>query len=146
MQIFLPYKEPYKVAEVLDKRRLNKQIIEADRIYKTLTGNPVSRSLPKHPIVLMYKGHEDFVKLYRDTLKAYKGNYFEEAKILSKEALKYLPEFITQEYLDYFKGRLYTKDNSLYFQFKIPYKVEYSMYFIDGEWRYYLKGKLIKKI
>lgn len=38
MQIFLPYKDIYKTAEALDKRRLNKQILECRQILNALYG------------------------------------------------------------------------------------------------------------
>lgn len=56
MQTFVPYPSFQKSAEVLDTKRLGKQIIEAQQIFKALT-------LPEygwknHPATKMWRGHE----------------------------------------------------------------------------------------
>jgi hypothetical protein len=66
MQTFLPYPSFYKSAKVLDYKRLGKQRVEAKQIYDTLTidwRNP-KRGWRNHPAVLMWKGHEEALKLY----------------------------------------------------------------------------------
>jgi hypothetical protein len=58
MQTFLPYADFNKSAEVLDNRRLNKQILEGYQILKVL-GNPDPRAgWRNHPAVKMWRGHE----------------------------------------------------------------------------------------
>ena len=56
MQTFLPYADFNKSAEVLDNRRLNKQILEGYQILKVL-GNPDPRAgWRNHPAVKMWRG------------------------------------------------------------------------------------------
>ena len=58
MQTFLPYKDFNKSAQVLDSKRLNKQILEGYQILKVL-GNPDPRAAWRnHPAVKMWRGHE----------------------------------------------------------------------------------------
>lgn len=38
MQVFTPYPEPFKTADCLDSRRLNKQIIECRQILAAIKG------------------------------------------------------------------------------------------------------------
>jgi hypothetical protein len=58
MQTFLPYYSSQASAEVLDSRRLNKQILEGYQILKVL-GNPDPRAAWRnHPAVKMWRGHE----------------------------------------------------------------------------------------
>lgn len=78
MQTFLPYKSFIKSLECLDSARLGKQRVEAGQILEILLNRPV---LPKnvqsitpfdrsygawtrHPAVLMWKDHEEWLKLY----------------------------------------------------------------------------------
>ena len=67
MQTFLPYPSFRKSASVLDYRRLGKQRVEAKQIYDILTAdwrNP-KKGWANHPAVLMWKGYEEELKLYR---------------------------------------------------------------------------------
>lgn len=58
MQTFLPYKDFDQSAQVLDSKRLNKQILEGYQILKVL-GNPDPRAAWRnHPAVKMWRGHE----------------------------------------------------------------------------------------
>ena len=93
----------------------------------------------------MYRGHSEFLELYRECLKAYREKYFGKAKEISDRAEELLPDFITEEYMCNHKSRLYTKDSEHYKQFKGGL-VDYNMYFIDGQWRYYRKGKQIVNV
>jgi len=56
MQTFLPFKDFYETAKVLDYRRLGKQRIETKQIYQTLTG--ISNGWKNHPCIKMWKGCE----------------------------------------------------------------------------------------
>lgn len=60
MQTFLPYKNFRKCAEVLDNRRLNKQIVECQQILSCITGiypysTPENRGWINHPAVGMWR-------------------------------------------------------------------------------------------
>lgn len=78
MQTFIPYKSFVKSMECLDGARLGKQRVEACQILEILLNKPVLpknvRSLApfersfgawsRHPAVLMWRGHEEWLKLY----------------------------------------------------------------------------------
>jgi hypothetical protein len=62
MQTFLPFKSFTKSAQILDSKRLNKQILEGYQILKVL-GNPDPKAAWRnHPAVKMWRDHE--VSLY----------------------------------------------------------------------------------
>jgi hypothetical protein len=64
MQTFLPYKDYNRCAEILDNKRLNKQILEAYQILKVLSGKSPSGAWRNHPAVLMWKNAEHSLKTY----------------------------------------------------------------------------------
>ncbi len=78
MITFLPVKSMVKSMEFLDNRRLNKQRVEACQILEILLDQsflpshlnsvvPFERSFQpwsRHPSILMWRGHEEWLKLY----------------------------------------------------------------------------------
>ena len=65
MQTFLPYPEFDKSAAVLDRQRLGKQRVEAYQIFRSIKfGNGWSH----HPIVKMWTGFENALKLYSNAM------------------------------------------------------------------------------
>jgi len=80
MQTFLPYSSFVKSAECLDVSRLGKQRVEAGQILQILLNKPilpkninlvpafqrVGHAWERHPAVLMWKGHEEWLKNYLD--------------------------------------------------------------------------------
>lgn len=68
MQTFLPYHPIFNdntgewsfanTAEVLDKKRLNKQVVEASQILEILCGRYADARFRNHPAVLQWTGHE----------------------------------------------------------------------------------------
>jgi hypothetical protein len=58
MQTFLPYKDYERVAEVLDSKRLNKQILECYQILNVLSNPDPRAGWRNHPAVKMWRGHE----------------------------------------------------------------------------------------
>lgn len=58
MQTFLPFSDYEQVAETLDNKRLNKQILEGYQILKILSGASESGAWRNHPAVLMWKSAE----------------------------------------------------------------------------------------
>lgn len=62
MQTFLPYKDFLLSAQVLDKKRCWKQVVEAKQIIDVLEGKTVAWS--NHPAVKMWEGHIDALKAY----------------------------------------------------------------------------------
>ncbi len=58
MQTFLPFSDYEQVAQTLDNKRLNKQILEGYQILKILSGASESGAWRNHPAVLMWRGFE----------------------------------------------------------------------------------------
>lgn len=77
MMTFLPYSEFNKCAEVLDKKRCWKQVVEASQIIDCLEGKKVGWK--NHPAVKMWIGYENLLKHYYNvfldhSLKVHKIN------------------------------------------------------------------------
>lgn len=68
MQTFLPYKDFKKTARCLDYKRLGKQRVEAMQILNVLEGK--SEGWKNHPAIKMWKGYEEALKLYMNTIIA----------------------------------------------------------------------------
>lgn len=64
MQTFLPYENFKASAEVLDNKRLNKQILEGYQILKVLTSDDPKAAWRNHPAVKMWQGHETVLHSY----------------------------------------------------------------------------------
>lgn len=139
MQVFI-VGTPFETARALDKRRLNKQIIECQQILDALNG---AKAWSNHPCVLQYRGYEEWLKLYKYILEAYRYPHAS-AIYYDLVADKCRPPFHTQEYFDQMKRRLYTKDPVHYAQWENLGESEDNWYFVDGEWRIYRNGKRIK--
>ena len=139
MQVFI-VGSPLETAMAIDKRRLNKQIVECMQILDALNG---AKAWSNHPCVLQYRDHYKWLELYMCILTAYRNG---EGDALSFEAqIKRLPQppFHTQEYFNQMKRRLYTKDPVHYEQWAYLGESEDNWYFVDGEWRIYRNGKRI---
>ena len=68
MQTFLPFSDYETVAQTLDSKRLNKQILEGYQILKILSGASESGAWRNHPAVLMWKKSEVHLNDYIDHL------------------------------------------------------------------------------
>lgn len=143
MQTFLPYKEVFKTAKCLDPRRLNKQIIECKQIFDAIDGT--GKGWFNHPIVKMYKGQSAFVQLYMTVLQLYATDERGKSKEIgdTMAELEAGPSFITNDYCDQMKRRLYTKDPIYYAQFAEFGTSNVNWYYVDGEWVYYKNRKQI---
>lgn len=139
MQVFI-IGSPFETAQILDKKRLNRQIQEAKVILDALNG---AKAWSNHPCVLQYRGHEEWLKLYKYILEAYRYPHAS-AVYYDLVADKCRPPFHTQEYFDQMKRRLYAKDKEYYAQWAHLGESEDNWYFVDGEWRIYNNGKRIK--
>lgn len=64
MQTFLPSKDFDTAANMLDSKRLNKQILEAYQILKVLSSNDPKAAWRNHPAVKMWRGHEHGLFVY----------------------------------------------------------------------------------
>ena len=155
MQVFVPYQEPLKCAQVLDARRLNKQIIECRQILSAIRGE--SNAWRNHPCVKMYRNHLLWLEYYQHCLECYKSYQelynvdFDEAmqdyrlaEGWNEDAAAITPEFLTDEFVDHHKTRLFTKSHKDYPQWADFGTSDINWYFVDGEWLYYRNGKQIK--
>lgn len=154
MQVFCPYSSPLRCAEALwaDQLRYNKQIVECRQIIAAIDGAKAWRS---HPVCLMYKEHKEWLKYYAFYFIAYKeqmnttSNWqrFRLSDILSRlnrNANKIRPPFLTDEFCDQHKRRLYTKSPDLYPQFAEYGKSDENWYFLNGQIVKYVNGKRVK--
>lgn len=139
MQVFI-VGSPFETAKALDKRRLNRQIQEVKVILDALNG---AKAWSNHPCVLQYRGHEDWLKLYKYILEAYRYPH-PSAVYYDLVADRCRPPFHTEEYFNQMKRRLYTKDPVHYAQWAKLGESEDNWYFVEGEWRIYRNGKRIK--
>lgn len=138
MQVFI-IGSPLETAKALSPKHLNNQINECKIILDALKGAKAWRN---HPVVLQYKGYEDWLELYTDVLTNYRdGDYFS-AEIADFVAVA--PKFHTKEFLTQMKRRLYTKNPSYYFQWRNLGKSNENWYFVDGVMRKYINGKRIE--
>jgi hypothetical protein len=140
MQVFI-IGTPLATAMVLDKKRLNKQIIECQQILDALNGE---KAWSNHPCVLQYRGYEKWIEHYLSCLTLYKNNAFFHAKVCSDLAKMSKPEWHTIEYFDQMKRILYTKDPEHYKRWESWGTSDENWYFIDGEWRKYVNGERIE--
>lgn len=139
MQVFI-VGSPLETAMILDKRRLNKQIIECRQILDALNGK---KAWSNHPCVLQYRGYEKWLEHYLSCLTLYKHNANIHAKVCSDLAQICKPEWHTQEYIAQMKRRLFEKDEEYYKQWSYLGKSLDNWYFVDGEWVKYRNGKKI---
>ena len=139
MQVFI-IGTVYETAKALDPKRLWKQILECDQIIAAIEGNA---AWSNHPVVLMYRNHVDYLKLYRITLGLLRSGMFEEAMKNSEAAELLKPEFIGSYLTDQMKRRLYTKDKNYYSQWSDLGESDINYYFVDGKWLHYKNGKLL---
>ena len=139
MQVFI-IGSPIDTAEVLDKRRLNKQIIECRQILAAIDGT--SKAWANHPCVLMYREHRSWLNNYLYCLELAMHGH-SAASFYSQRADKIRPPFHTSEYFDQMKRRLYTKDKGHYKQWSSLGESQVNWYYVLGNWRYYRNGKRI---
>lgn len=136
---------PLETAQALDKRRLNKQIIECRQILNALNGK--SNAWRNHPCTIQYKGYEPYLVHYMDCLEAYAAGDIEQAKQSSAYAdMFFKPLFHTDPYLDSMKRRLYTKDPLHYAQWAMYGTSDVNWYWSPDEdtYIYYQNGKRVK--
>jgi len=70
MQTFLPSTNFAWAAQMLDSKRLNKQILEGYQILNVLSGQSPTGGWRNHPAVLMWKNHEGALSKYLDYMIA----------------------------------------------------------------------------
>lgn len=142
MQIFITG-SPLETAKALDKKRLNKQIIEAKQIIMALNGE--TKAWANHPVVKMYESPAAvlWLKGYLKILENYKEGRGFLLKFLNKIVHAIRPDFQSLEYFDQMKRRLYTKDNVHYAQWAHLGTSEVNWYWSpqDNKWIYYKNKK-----
>lgn len=147
MNVFTPYPSPLDCAKALyGDRRFQKQILEIDQIIRSIEG-----AIPwsKHPCVLMYKDHKEWLRLYQKCFIAYreymKGNEgaFRLCCFYDTEANRLTPEFLDESFCKQHSRRLYTKNPEHYKQFAQYGKSEENWYYVNGEIVKYINGKRI---
>lgn len=137
MQVFI-IGTPLETALALDKRRLNKQIIECKQILDALQGN---EAWGRHPAVLQYRGHEQWLRHYMTCLNSVMCGAYDVAKIASNEADEVRPYWHCKEYYEQMKRRLFEKDEEHYKQWAHLGMSDENWYFVSGEWKKYANGK-----
>lgn len=137
MQIFI-VGTVFETAQALDSRRLWKQILEVDQIIAALEGNV---AWSNHPVVLMYRDHIDYLKLYKESLSLYRNGDLDGAMKLSESAELVKPDFLGPLLYNQMKRRLYTKDKIYYSQWSDLGESDINYYYVDGKWLQYQKGK-----
>lgn len=146
MQVFIPYPEPIKVARCLDKKRLNKQIIEAKQIIsaivKTYKGQVTAWA--SHPVVKMYKNNTEWLQLYTDVLEYYRDGREDIAIHLSNQADRGRPSWMTEALCNSHKRRLAEKDPDFYYKFFKENGIsKVNYYVVDNRVLGYSKGKYL---
>lgn len=145
MQVFTPYKNPLKCAEALwkDRKRFNKQIIECRQILKAIDG--ISKSWSNHPVTEMYRENKDWLKAYLDCFVNFRDSNLPMTYQSNGIAIALTPPFLTSEFCDHHKRRLFTKAPELYPQFAKYGKSDENWYYVGGEVIKYKDGKRLKK-
>lgn len=144
MNVFTPYQSPLECAEALwsDKKRFNDAI------------DGVDKGWLNHPVCLMYKGHEDWLKYYLNCFMAYRVSkkaynctdevgFMLEAEYYSNKADHMRPTFLTTDFCNQHKRRLFCKSPEKYPQFAEYGTSEENWYVIDGQIVKYINGKRI---
>ena len=138
MQVFI-VGSPLKTAEILDIRRLNKQIIECDQILAAIAGK--TNACANHPCTIQYRKHTDWLGYYRGCLKSYKDGNIMAAIDFNKLCNQCKPNFHNKAYLTNMKRRLYTKDPEHYKRWESHGESYENWYWIDNKWKIYKQNK-----
>lgn len=139
MQVFI-IGSPLETARALDKRRLNKQIIECKQILDALQGN---EAWGNHPAVLQYRGHEQWLRHYMTCLNSVMCGADDIARIASNEADEVRPYWHCKDYYEQMKRRLYTKDTEHYKRWAHLGASDENWYWSDGVFIKYVDGKRV---
>lgn len=150
MQVFVPYQSPLDCAEAMwaDQKRFNKQLVECWQILKAIDGETEAWS--NHPCTKMYAPFRMWLDYYTDCLTCYRlwkigyNNLFKYACMFSQKADVIRPPFLTEEFCNQHKRRLFTKAPDLYPQFAEYGRSEVNWYCVDGKILKYKDGKRIK--
>ena len=150
MQVFIPEFDFAESAEVLDTKRLVKQLLEGRQILQTLVGESVGWK--NHPAVKMFDNHEgvlyNYLKANRDEMqeRGYKwqNNWIEIERIkhtyLNAQSFS-LPQWMEDDRFSRLvtthRGRLYQKAPELYPQYESESKDFMELVCCPGKCTYY---------
>lgn len=141
MQVFVPYPEPIKVVECLDRTRRWKQFAEVKQILDAIEGR--TEGWKNHPATKMWAPYKQWLEYYKNCFEAWFSGKNERAIKWSEEADLIRPPFLTDDFCDQHKRRLFTKAPELYPQFWPYGESDENWYFVDGEIVKYINGKRI---
>lgn len=143
MQVFI-IGSALETAQALDKKRLNKQIIECKQILNAINGK--TKAWTNHPCTIQYKNHINWLIAYANCLESYFKNDIHKARIWNLYAMDLTPNFHTSMYLEQMKRRLYTKDNNHYNRWRFLGESQENWYWSTKENRFikYINGKKLK--
>lgn len=143
MQVFI-IGSALETAQALDKKRLNKQIVECKQILNAIEGK--TKAWANHPCTKQYKEHIEWLIAYTHCLKSYFNNDIHKARIWNLYAMNLTPKFHTIDYLEQMKRRLYTKDNNHYNRWWFLGESQENWYWSTEENRFikYINGKKLK--
>lgn len=133
MQIFVTG-TVFETIEALDKKRFHNQITEARIVLECLQGK---NGWGKHPLIKMYTDYEDWLMCYIEAFKAYKSGEVEAAKIISRIAELYQPDWFDEEFYNKHRARLYTKNPKEYSQWAHLGESYSNWYRVGGVWKEY---------
>lgn len=133
MQIFVTG-TVFETIEALDKKRFHNQITEARIVIECLRGK---NGWGKHPLIKMYTDYEDWLMCYIEAFKAYKSGEVEAAKIISRIAELYQPDWFNEEFYNKHRARLYTKNPKEYSQWAHLGESYSNWYRVGGVWKEY---------
>lgn len=133
MQIYVPYRNPLDVAKCLDKRRLASQIREARLVLGGINGE---NGWTKGPLYHMYKHHKDWLELYILILETWRTQVLDNLQNMVEKSMELVPWFLTDEFCEHHKRRLYSHAPEKYPQFS-------HLGFSDENW-YWENNKIIK--
>lgn len=86
MQVFVPYDNPFDVAQVLDRKRLNKQIVECGQILRAIADEHAPWA--HHPVVAMWKDYSFWLFNYMNVLICYRDGRILAATQIGRQCLK----------------------------------------------------------
>lgn len=131
---------PYQTALCLDKKRLNKQIIECQQILDALNGK---KAWSNHPCTLQYADHQRWLMNYMSCLMRFRSGEFGRAAIASEWCDLDRPPFHTEEFFNQMKRRLYTKNPEHYSEWADLGESDVNWYWSPSEQKIikYVNGK-----
>lgn len=148
---------PFETAQALDRKRLNKQIVECGQILAAIDGD--TEAWANHPATIQYRKHPLWLRSYMFCLYHYrnaeklqneqlKKDEMKHAKACSIVADRYRPMFHTEAYFNSMKRRLYTKDPEHYEQWADLGTSDMNWYWspVEDTYIYYRDGKRITSI